>query len=148
MDLNRFPRRRYTEGPTPLHRLERLSESLGGPTIYIKRDDQLGLAGGGNKTRKLEFLVADALEKGADSLITCGAPQSNHNRLTAAAANLEGLECHLLLEERVPGSYDPDASGNNFLYKLLGARSITVVGNDHRPICINVIFQRHNRCRC
>ena len=58
MDLNRFPRRRYTEGPTPLHRLERLSESLGGPAIYIKRDDQLGLAGGGSKTRKLEYVAS------------------------------------------------------------------------------------------
>jgi D-cysteine desulfhydrase len=127
MDLNRFPRRRYTQGATPLHHLERLSQSLGGPAIYIKRDDQLGLTGGGNKTRKLEFLVADALETGADTLITAGAVQSNHNRLTAAAANTEGLECHLILEERVPGSYDPDASGNNFLYKLLGVQTITVV---------------------
>ena len=86
MHLARFPRRRYTEGWTPLEKLERLTKLLGGPAIYIKRDDLLGLAGGGNKTRKLEFLVADALSKGADTLITCGAVQSNHCRLTLAAA--------------------------------------------------------------
>jgi len=93
----------------------------------MKRDDLLGLAGGGNKTRKLEFVVADALAKGADTLITCGAVQSNHCRLTLAAAVKEGLKCRLVLEERVPGSYNPDASGNNFLYKLLGVESVKVV---------------------
>jgi len=93
----------------------------------MKRDDLLGLAGGGNKTRKLEFVVADALKQGADTLITCGAVQSNHCRITLAAAVKEGLKCRLVLEERVPGSYNPDASGNNFLYKLLGVESIQVV---------------------
>ena len=130
MDIDQFARRRYTEGPTQVHPLARLSEKLGGPSLHIKRDDQLGLAGGGSKTRKLEFLVADALQQGADCLITSGAIQSNHARLTAAAANVEGLECHLVLEERVPKTYDPAASGNNFLYKLLGVRSITVVPGD------------------
>ena len=86
MHLARFPRRRYTQGWTPLEKLDRLSRLLGGPDIYIKRDDLLGLAGGGNKTRKLEFLVADALAQGADTLITVGAVQSNHCRLTLAAA--------------------------------------------------------------
>ena len=82
MNLSRFPRRRYTEGRTPIEKLERLTAELGGPTLYIKRDDLLGLAGGGNKTRKLEFLVADAIAKGADTLVTGGAVQSNHCRLT------------------------------------------------------------------
>jgi D-cysteine desulfhydrase len=127
MHLARFPRRRYTEGWTPLEKMERLSRLLGGPDLYIKRDDLLGLAGGGNKTRKLEFLVADALARGADTLITCGAVQSNHCRLTLAAAVKEGLKCRLVLEERVAGSYSPDASGNNFLFKLLGVESVTVV---------------------
>jgi len=127
MHLARFPRRRYTQGWTPLEKLDRLSALLGGPDIYIKRDDLLGLAGGGNKTRKLEFLVADALAKGADTLITCGAVQSNHCRLTLAAAVKEGLKCRLVLEERVAGSYNPDASGNNFLFKLLGVEAVTVV---------------------
>ncbi len=127
MHLARFPRRRYTQGWTPLEKLDRLSALLGGPDIYIKRDDLLGLAGGGNKTRKLEFLVADALAQGADTLITCGAVQSNHCRLTLAAAVKEGLKCRLVLEERVAHSYNPDASGNNFLFRLLGVEAVTVV---------------------
>jgi D-cysteine desulfhydrase len=127
MHLARFPRRRYTEGWTPIEKLERLSRLLGGPDIYMKRDDLLGLAGGGNKTRKLEFLVADAMAKGCDTLITVGAVQSNHCRLTLAAAVKEGLKCRLVLEERVPKSYNPQASGNNFLYRLLGVEAVTVV---------------------
>ena len=129
MNLAKFPRRRYTAGQTPIEKLGRLSESLGGPTIYMKRDDLLGLAGGGNKTRKLEFLVAEALAQGADTLITCGAVQSNHCRLTLAAAVKEGLQCRLVLEERVPGSYNPEAGGNNFLFRLLGVEKITVVSS-------------------
>jgi D-cysteine desulfhydrase len=127
MQLARFPRRRYTPHPTPLEKLPNLTAALGGPEIWIKRDDLLGLAAGGNKTRKLEFLVADALAQGADTLITVGAPQSNHCRLTLAAAAKEGLKCRLVLEQRVPGSYDANASGNNFLYNLIGAETITVV---------------------
>jgi D-cysteine desulfhydrase len=100
---------------------------MDGPHIFIKRDDLLGLSGGGNKTRKLEFLVAQALKEGADTLITCGAVQSNHCRLTLAAAVKEGLKCRLILEQRVPDSYDPDASGNNFLFRLLGVEKVTVV---------------------
>ncbi len=127
MQLARFPRRRYTPSFTPLEPAPNLSAALGGPEVWIKRDDLLGLAAGGNKTRKLEFLVADALAQGADTLITVGAPQSNHCRLTLAAANKEGLRCRLVLEQRVPGSYKPDASGNNFLYNLLGVEGVTVV---------------------
>lgn len=127
MSIARFPRRRYTPGYTEIERLDQLSEALGGPTIWIKRDDQLGLAGGGNKTRKLEFLVADALAQGADTLITTGAPQSNHCRLTAAAAVREGLKCRLLIEERVPGSFSGDATGNHLLFDLLGVESIEPV---------------------
>jgi D-cysteine desulfhydrase len=110
-----------------LEKLTRLSAELGGPDIYMKRDDLLGLAAGGNKTRKLEFLVADALGQGADTLITCGAVQSNHCRLTLAAAVKEGLRCRLVLEERVPGSYSAEASGNNFLFQLLGVEKVKVV---------------------
>jgi D-cysteine desulfhydrase len=126
MNLAKFSRRRYTEGKTPIEKLARLSTALAGPTIYIKRDDLLGLAGGGNKTRKLEFLVAEALDQGADTLITCGAVQSNHCRLTLAAAVKEGLKCRLVLEERVPGSYNPESGGNNFLFQLMGVEKITV----------------------
>jgi D-cysteine desulfhydrase len=127
MNLTKFPRRHYTAGKTPIEKLSRLSKALEGPTIYMKRDDLLGLAGGGNKTRKLEFLVADALACGADTLITCGAVQSNHCRLTLAAAVKEGMKCQLILEERVAGSYNPEAGGNNFLFRLLGVEKIKVV---------------------
>ena len=127
MNLSRFPRRRYTEGYTPIEKLERLTKELNGPNIYMKRDDLLGLAAGGNKTRKLEFLLADALEKGADTIITCGAVQSNHCRLTLAAAAKEGLKCQFVLEERVPNSYDVNNNGNNLLYKLMGIEEIYVV---------------------
>ena len=127
MSIARFPRRRYTAGFTAIEPMPRLSALLGGPDIWIKRDDQLGLAAGGNKTRKLEFLVADALAQGADTLVTTGAPQSNHCRLTAAAAVKEGLKCRLLIEERNPGTYDADGTGNNLLFDLLGVESIEVV---------------------
>jgi len=127
MKLAALPRRRYSAHPTPIERLDHLSRHLGGPEIWIKRDDLTGLAGGGNKTRKLEFLVADALAQGADTLITVGAVQSNHCRLTLAAAAREGLRCRLVLEQRVPGSYDERASGNNFLFHLLGAETLTVM---------------------
>jgi D-cysteine desulfhydrase len=127
MDLSRFARRRYTPGPTPLEFLPRFSAALGGPRVWIKRDDLLGLSPGGNKTRKLEFLVADALARGADTLITCGAPQSNHCRITLSAAVKEGLGCRFVIEERVPGTYREDASGNNFMFRLLGVEAIDVV---------------------
>ena len=134
MHLARFSRRRYTEARTPLQPLPRLSAELGGPEIWVKRDDRTGLAGGGNKTRKLEFLVADALQQGADLLITTGAPQSNHCRLTLAAAAREGLACRLLIAERVPGSYDPHAVGNALLFDLLGAGEVRVVGPGRDPM--------------
>jgi D-cysteine desulfhydrase len=127
MNLARFLRRRYTEGQTPLEKLTHFSQAMNGPNVYIKRDDLLGLTAGGNKTRKLEFIVADALARGADTLITCGAIQSNHCRLTLAAAVKEGLKCRLVLTEVVPGSYKPDAGGNIFLYHLLGVEKIKVV---------------------
>ena len=127
MDLARFPRRRYSQGPTPIEFLPRFSKAVGGPRIWVKRDDLLGLSPGGNKTRKLEFLVADALAQGCDTLITCGAPQSNHCRITLSAAVKEGLRCRFVIEERVPGSYRDDATGNHFLFRLLGVEAITVV---------------------
>ncbi len=127
MNLARFPRRRYTEGWTPLEHLPHLTQYMNGPHIFIKRDDLLGLAGGGNKTRKLEFLVADALRQEADTLITVGAVQSNHCRLTLGAAAKEGMRCRLVIEQRVPDSYDYDATGNNFLFRLLGVEKTTVV---------------------
>ncbi len=127
MHLARIPRRRYTPGHTPIEFMPRLSQQLGGPRLYIKRDDLLGLASGGNKTRKLEFLMADALAQGADTIITTGAVQSNHCRLTLAAAVKEGLDCRMVLEERVEGSYSAEASGNNLLFRLLGVGKVSVV---------------------
>ena len=122
MHLSRFPRIQLAHLPTPLEALPRLSEHLGGPRLYIKRDDCTGLATGGNKTRKLEFLMAEALQEEADTIITQGAVQSNHARQTAAAAARVGMECELLFENRVQ---DPDSaylnSGNVLLDRLLGA---------------------------
>ncbi len=103
--------------PTPIERLDRLTRHLGGPELWIKRDDQTGLATGGNKTRKLEFLAADALAQGADHLVTTGAPQSNHARQTAAAAARLGLGCSLVLRGQKPES----VTGNFLLDQLLGA---------------------------
>ncbi|MDX1687114.1 MAG: D-cysteine desulfhydrase family protein [Candidatus Promineifilaceae bacterium] len=113
-----FPERvQLAHLPTPLEKMERLSKHLNGPELYVKRDDQTGLATGGNKARKLEFLVADALAQGCDHLITTGAPQSNHCRQTAAAAAHFGLGCSLVLRGEAP----THLTGNLLLDKLLGA---------------------------
>ncbi len=113
-----LPRKQLGFFPTPVTELQRLSKTLGGPRIFIKRDDMTGLAFGGNKTRKLEYLIGDALSKGCDTIITGGAEQSNHCRQTAAACAVSGLECHLVL-----GGSDPDISkGNLLLDKLFNAK--------------------------
>lgn len=128
MDLSSFSRLHYLQSVTPIEELSRFTSFLGGPKIFIKRDDLTGgLAEGGNKVRKLEFVVADALVHNADTLVTGGAVQSNHCRATLAAAVKEGLKCRLILQERVPGSYNPSATGNNLLYHLLGADQIRVI---------------------
>jgi L-cysteate sulfo-lyase len=124
MHLSRFPRIHLAHLPTPLERLTRLSEHLGGPNIYVKRDDCTGLATGGNKTRKLEFLMAEAVAQGADTVITQGAVQSNHARQTAAAAARLGMRCELLFENRIahPGE-EYLHSGNVFLDRLFDAQT-------------------------
>lgn len=125
MNLTRFPRVRLTQAPTPLEFLPRLSRLLGGPNLYIKRDDNTGLALGGNKTRKLEFLIGDALAQGASHIVTQGATQSNHVRQTIAAANKHGLKTTVLLEERVSGAHaDYYSNGNVLLDQILGAAAI------------------------
>ncbi len=111
------PRVSIAHLPTPLEPLPRLTAHLGGPQLWVKRDDQTGLATGGNKTRKLEFLVAEALARGADTLVTCGAAQSNHARQTAAAAARFGLACTLVLRGREPDL----CQGNLLLDRWLGA---------------------------
>ena len=116
--LDAFPRVRINFLPTPLTELKRLGRALGGPRIFIKRDDLTGIALGGNKTRKLEFLLGDALSQGCDAVLTCGAMQSNLCRQTAGAAAAVGLECHLAL-----GGGPPDRVDHNLLLDgLLGAR--------------------------
>lgn len=128
MKFTDFPRRNYLQGATPIEAMPRLSKALGGKVnLFVKRDDLLPGAAGGNKTRKLEFCLADALEKGADTIVTCGAIQSNHCRLTLSWSNIEQLNCHLILEERVANSYNKTASGNHFLFELLAAKSTTLV---------------------
>jgi len=120
--LSDFPRVPLAHLPTPLEHLPRLSKHLGGPEIYVKRDDCTGLATGGNKTRKLEFSMAEALQQGADTIVTVGAVQSNHVRQTAAAACKLGLKCEVLLEHRVAHPSEPYAnSGNVLLDKIFGA---------------------------
>ena len=129
MHLARFPRARFAHLPTPLEPAPRLGEALGGVNLFVKRDDCTGLAGGGNKTRKLEFLVGDALAKGADTLVTQGAVQSNHVRQTAAAAARFGLACEVILETRTGSkAEDYNANGNVLLDRLLGATLRTVPG--------------------
>jgi len=122
MHFSRFPRVNLAHLPTALEPMDRLSKELGGPRIWIKRDDCTGMSTGGNKTRKLEFLMAEAVEQGADLVITQGATQSNHARQTAACAAKLGIACHILLEDRT-GSNDPNynLNGNVFLDFLHGA---------------------------
>jgi L-cysteate sulfo-lyase len=114
--IDNLPRMRLAKLPTPLDELPNLSKALCGPRLLVKRDDLTGLATGGNKTRKLEFLIADALAQGCDSVITAGGPQSNHCRQTAAAAAIAGLKCHLIL-----GGQPQPPIGNLLLDQLLGA---------------------------
>ena len=122
MHLARFARVRFAHLPTPLEPMPNLTGLLGGAQLYVKRDDCTGLATGGNKTRKLEFLIGDALAQGADTLITHGAVQSNHVRQTAAAARKYDLKCAALLERRVPGREpEYETTGNLLLDRLLGA---------------------------
>jgi len=131
MNLARFPRVRLAHLPTPLEPLPRLSEELG-IELWIKRDDCTGLAGGGNKTRKLEFLLGDAFEQEADTLVTQGAVQSNHVRQTAAAAAAHGLDCEIILEARTGSTaHDYLANGNVLLDRLFGGGLRTVAaGSD------------------
>lgn len=119
---------RFAHLPTPIEEMKRLSAELGGPRLFVKRDDATGLALGGNKTRKLEFLVADALAKGARTLVTAGAAQSNHCRQTAAAAAKFGMGCVLVLDGREPD----EPSANLLLDKLFGARIVWVADRKDR----------------
>jgi L-cysteate sulfo-lyase len=112
-----LPRFRLADLPTAIEEMPRLAKALGGPRLFVKRDDQTGLAGGGNKTRKLEFSLGEALRRGADTLVTAGGVQSNHCRQTAAAAARAGLRCILVLRGHQPA----DWNGNLLLNRILGA---------------------------
>ncbi|MBN8532805.1 MAG: D-cysteine desulfhydrase [Rhizobiales bacterium] len=137
MLLERFPRVSLSHAPTPLEPMDLLRRAIGGPRLWIKRDDCTGLAQGGNKARKLEFLLADALAKGCDLLITPGAVQSNHVRMTAAAAARSGMKCHAVLERRVTETdADYEENGNVLLDELFGCtRSYVPGGSDVAAAC-------------
>jgi L-cysteate sulfo-lyase len=123
VNLSRFPRIRFCQAPTPLEFLPNLTKQLGGPQIWIKRDDLTGAGGGGNKVRKLEFLLGAALAEGADHVVTQGAVQSNHVRQTAAMAAKLGLACTAILEHRIDtNDHDYLRTGNVLLDRLLGCR--------------------------
>ena len=122
MDIGQFLRVALCHQPAPLEFMPRVSEHLGGPNIWIKRDDRTGLATGGNKARKLEFLIGAALSDVADMVITQGSVQSNHARQTAAAACRYGLGCHGLLERRVSSTGDDyEKTGNVLLDRMFSA---------------------------
>jgi D-cysteine desulfhydrase family pyridoxal phosphate-dependent enzyme len=133
-----IPRLRFAHLPTPVEELTRLSQALGGPHILVKRDDQTGLAFGGNKTRKLEFLVAEALEQGARTLITGGALQSNHCRQTAAAAARYGLDCILVLNGEMPDK----PTANLLLDQLFGAELVTIPDRSLRDQTLHNTFDK------
>jgi D-cysteine desulfhydrase len=136
--MNQIPRLHFAHLPTPIEELPRLSKALGGPRILVKRDDQTGLAFGGNKTRKLEFLVAEALEQGAGTLITGGALQSNHCRQTAAAAAKFGLDCILVLNGGMPDQ----PSANLMLDQLFDAELVTIPDRSLRDQTLQNTFDK------
>ena len=129
------PRLHFAHLPTPVEELPRLSAALNGPRLLVKRDDQTGLAFGGNKTRKLEYLLADALKQGAQTLISAGAVQSNHCRQTVATAARFGLDCILVLFGHPPEPPD----GNHLLHYLLGAEVI-YTGRDQMAAKLQDVF--------
>lgn len=141
--LQAMPRRVLGQLPTALQPLQRITSYVGGPQIWVKRDDCTGLATGGNKTRKLEFLVGDALSKGCDTLITQGALQSNHARQAAAAGAAVGMPVHVVLSDAVPGRADDYARlGNIQLCRLMGAQVHVISADiDADAFCANLAVE-------
>ncbi len=133
-----IPRLNFAHLPTPVEELPRLSATLGGPRLFVKRDDQTGLAFGGNKTRKLEFLVAEARDQGAKTLVSAGALQSNHCRQTAAAAARFGFDCILVLT----GDPATHPSANLLLDELFGAQIVTVADRADRDRVLQETFDK------
>ena len=146
MSLN-FNRISLGHFPTPIEYLENITNHLNGPKIFIKRDDCTGLATGGNKTRKLEFLMPDAIKNQTDLVVTVGAVQSNHTRQTAAACAILGLKCLIVLEQRLadaPNAYM--TSGNVFLDKLFGAEVILCPSEkDVKEYAEEIMTERKNQ---
>ena len=139
MNLGRFPRIKLGHMNTPIEFLPRLTEKIGKAEIWIKRDDCTGLSTGGNKTRKLEFLMAEAIDQGSDLILTQGATQSNHVRQTSAAAAKLGLDCHVLLEDRTGiETTNYKLNGNVLLNSLHGATS------EHRPSGLDMDLELMN----
>src|SRR5437870_7508221 len=136
-ELERIPRLGLAITPTPLQETPRLAAALGLDRLLVKRDDNTGLALGGNKARKLEYLVADAVGAGADILVTTGAPQSNHCRMTAAAARVAGMEAHLVFR----GHSVSEVQGNMVLDRLLGA-AWTFAGDTSANECMAEVAER------
>src|SRR3546814_247517 len=144
--LSAITRRPLAHLPTPREELPRLTAALRGPRLLVKRDDCTGLGLGGNKTRKLEFLLADALQHGADTVITTGGVQSNHVRQTAAAAARLGLACELVLTRVVPwGGPDYEESGNIQLDRLFGARIHLHDGDTDRTAAMEALGESLRR---
>ena len=145
--IENFKRIKLGHFPTPIEYLKNITELLNGPQIYIKRDDCTGLATGGNKTRKLEFLMPDAIKNQADLVVTVGAVQSNHTRQTAAACAILGLKCLIVLERRLadaPNTYM--TSGNVFLDKLFGAEVILCPNEkDVKEYATEIMAERKNQ---
>ncbi|MDZ7374848.1 MAG: D-cysteine desulfhydrase family protein [candidate division KSB1 bacterium] len=135
------PRLSLAQTPTPVHKLARLSELLGGPEIWIKRDDLTGCAASGNKVRKLEFVLADALRQGAQVIVTCGGIQSNHARATAVLARQLGLHPHLLLRGEPPA----DTPDGNFFLDLLAGATVTFVSPDDYRHRLDELFAEVRR---
>jgi D-cysteine desulfhydrase len=136
--MNNISRLHFAHLPTPIEELPRLSDHLAGPRILVKRDDQTGLAFGGNKTRKLEFLLAEAQESGAKTLISGGAIQSNHCRQTAAAAARHGFECTLVLTGELPN----EPSANLLLDTLFNAKIVNVPDRKDRDRILHETFDK------
>jgi L-cysteate sulfo-lyase len=146
VDIARFARIRLGHFPTPLEPLHNLTRLLGGPRLWIKRDDCTGLSTGGNKTRKLEFLMAEAQSRGADVVITQGATQSNHARQTAAAAARLGMRCHVLLEDRTGSTaVDYTQNGNVLLDRLHGATVERRAGGSDMQAEMEAVAERMQR---
>jgi len=144
--IDNFPRIKLGHFPTPIEHLANITEYLDGPEIFIKRDDCSGLATGGNKTRKLEFIMSDALNSKADLIITVGAIQSNHARQTAASCAILGIKCLIVLEQKVANATEAYMnSGNVFLNQLFDAEMVLCpIGKDVEEYALKIMDKKRN----